>query len=108
MGLRHKTVLAVSPNRQLGRFRHEVLTQAGFEVITVYSEADAQYEIPFGRCGVLLLCHKLTRAARKTLADEFDRMCHEPYIVAVLAYPGDQYPPQTMSASSTLRTLVRS
>ena len=56
MGSRHKTILAVSPDPQLARFRHEVLTRAGFEVISVNSEPAAQYEIHFGRCGVLLLC----------------------------------------------------
>jgi hypothetical protein len=94
MSARYKMVLSVSPDRELVRFRHDTLSREGFDVISVHSEVAARYEIHFGRCGVLLLCHKLSRFAREGLAHEFERMCHDPYIVAFLAHPRDYHPPQ--------------
>jgi hypothetical protein len=95
MSQRHNTILAVSPDRQVARFRHVALIDAGFEVVTIHTESAARYEIYFGRCGVLLLCHKLSRAARESLAGYVLEMCPEPYIVAVLERPNDHFPPQT-------------
>ena len=95
MGERHKTVLAVSPDRQLAQRREAGLTKAGFYVVSVHNEAAALYEIHFGRCGVLLLCHKLDRAVREALARDFHRLCPEPFIVSVLAHERDHYPAQT-------------
>ena len=95
MGERHKTVLAVSPDRQLAGQREAALTKAGFYVVSVHTEAAARYEIHFGRCGVLLLCHKLDRAVREALARDFHRLCPEPFIVSMLAHERDHYPAQT-------------
>ena len=95
MSQRHSTVLSVSPERELARFRHVALSEAGFEVVSVHSEAAARYEIHFGRCGVLLLCHKLGGVARESLADDFEKACPEPIIIAVLGHPSDNFPPQT-------------
>jgi hypothetical protein len=95
MGERHKTVLAVSPDRQLAQWREAALTQAGFYVVSVHTEGAARYEIHFGRCGVLLLCHKLDCAVREALARDFRRLCPEPFIVSVLAHERDHYPAQT-------------
>ena len=94
MNPRH-TILAVSPDRQVARLRHVALSDAGFEVVTVHAESAARYEIYLGRCGVLLLCHKLTRQARESLASYIEEMCPEPFIVAVLERPNDHFPPQT-------------
>ena len=95
MSARHKTILSVSPDLQLSNSRHEALSRGGFEVISVHSEVAAQYEIQFGRCGVLILCHKLSGATRRSLARDFDTRCQEPFIVAILAHPAGPYPPQT-------------
>jgi hypothetical protein len=94
MSTRHKTILSVSPDLELSRTRHDALSRGGFEVISVHSEVAAQYEIQFGRCGVLILCHKLSSAARRSLARDFDTRCQEPFIVAILAHPAGQYPAQ--------------
>ena len=64
-------------------------------VVSVHTEAAARYEIHFGRCGVLLLCHELDRAVREALARDFHRLCPEPFIVSVLAHERDHYPAQT-------------
>jgi hypothetical protein len=95
MSQRHKMILAVSPDHQLASFRHLVLRDAGFEVVSVHTESAARFEIHFGRCGVLLLCHKLSRAARESLAEYFVERCPEPYIVAVLGHSNDHFPPET-------------
>jgi hypothetical protein len=94
MGQRHKSILSVSPDRELSTLRHTCLSQAGFYVVSVFSEPEARYEIHFGQCGVLLLCHKLTPWAREALAADFHRMCRDPFIVAVLAHERDHHPPQ--------------
>ena len=92
MGEQHKSVLSVSPDRELSTLRHTCLSRAGFYVVSVLSEPAARYEIHFGQCGVLLLCHKLTPWARDALARDFHRMCDDPFIVAVLAHERDHHP----------------
>jgi hypothetical protein len=94
MGEGHKSVLSVSPDRELSALRHTCLSQAGFYVVSVLSEPAARYEIYFGQCGVLLLCHKLSPWAREALATDFHRVCHDPFIVAVLAHERDHHPPE--------------
>ena len=43
MGQLHNTILAVFPDRQVARFRQEVLCDAGFEVFSVHTESAARY-----------------------------------------------------------------
>jgi hypothetical protein len=64
-------------------------------VISVFSEAAARYEIQFGQCGVLLLFHRLSKRVREALAQDFHTMCHEPFIISVLAHERDHYAAQT-------------
>jgi DNA-binding NtrC family response regulator len=107
---RHRTVLSVCPDRELARFRHDVLAEAGFQVVSVHTVSSALYEISFGRCGILLLCHRLNKASRETLASYFHEHCPEPYIVSILANEDDHYPPQTHARvvhSNDPATLVR-
>ena len=87
-----KTVLHVSPDPELARSRGRVLQAIGCEVFWVDGESAALFEISMGRCGILLLCHKLSAAARESLADCFHTMCPEPFIVAILAREGDHCP----------------
>jgi hypothetical protein len=91
---RPRTVLHVSPDPDLALSRHQVLTAIGCHVVHVRSEGEALFEISLGRCGILLLCHKLSHPARAALAETFHRRCPDPYIVAVLAHESDRYPPQ--------------
>jgi hypothetical protein len=88
-----------SPDRQVARFRQEVLYDAGFEVVSVHTESAARYEIYLSRCGVLLLCHKLTREAQESLTTYYEERCPEPYIVAILDRPNEQYPPHPAPVS---------
>ena len=109
MTQRHKKVLAVSPDRELASFRHAVMTDAGFDVVSVHSESAACFEIHFGRCGVLLLCHKLAHSARESLACDFEKRCPDPYIIAILENANDRFPKQAHKVlihSPDLSTLV--
>ena len=94
MADRRRSVLHVSPDSTLARSRTEALTAIGFEVSCVQTVIAALFEISLGRCGVLVLCHKLDHAGRCTLAEYFQQNCPEPYIVAILAHEHDHYPPQ--------------
>ena len=94
MADRRRTVLHVSPDATLARSRTEALTVIGFEVSCVQTVGTALFEISLGRCGVLVLCHKLDPTGRCTLAEYFENNCPEPYIVAILAHEHDHYPPQ--------------
>ncbi len=95
MNIDQSTILAVSPDREVARFRHEALTGAGFRIFSVHTESAARYEISFGRCGVLLLCHLLKRESRNDLASYFHKWCPSPCVVSILASHNDEYPPQT-------------
>ena len=94
MAASSSTVLHVSPDAALAKSRSQVLTAVGYEVVWVQSVVTALFEISLGRCGILLLCHKLDHERRCALAEYFHRNCPEPYIVAVLAHKDDLYPPQ--------------
>jgi hypothetical protein len=93
MGDRSKSVLHVSPDTALTESRTKVLTAIGCHVFSVQTVVAALFEISLGRCGILLLCHKLDRTGRCTLSQYFHQNCPEPYIVAVLAHEDDHYPP---------------
>jgi DNA-binding response OmpR family regulator len=94
MGEPWRAVLHVSPDPALAKSRTQVLTAIGYEVFSVQSVMAALFEMSLGRCGILLLCHKLDHTRRCTLAEYFHQKCPHPYIVAVLAHEDDYYPPQ--------------
>jgi hypothetical protein len=91
---RGRTVLHVSPDSALAESRTRALASIGYEVVRAETVLAAWFEISMGRCGILLLCHKLDRAGRCTLAEYFHKNCPDPYIVAILAHEADDYPPQ--------------
>jgi hypothetical protein len=93
MSDRGRTVLHVSPDTTLAKSRTRALTPIGYEVVCVETVVAALFEISMGRCGILLLCHKLDHTGRCTLAEYFHQNCPDPYIVAVLAHEHDHYPP---------------
>jgi DNA-binding response OmpR family regulator len=94
MQARARTILHVSPDRALAGSRQRVLTALGYDVIWVESESAALFEISLGRCGILLLCHLLSEAARASLADYFHTKCPEQYIVAIVAREADRHLPR--------------
>ena len=94
MNGRSNNVLHVSPDVDLAESRTKALTAIGCQVFSVQTVVAALFEISLGRCGILLLCHKLDHRGRCTLAEYFHQNCPEPYIVAVLGHSDDHYPPQ--------------
>jgi DNA-binding NtrC family response regulator len=94
MSDRGRTVLHVSPDAALAQSRSRALASIGYDVISVETVVAALFEISMGRCGILLLCHKLDHTGRCTLAEYFHQNCPDPYIVAVLGHEHDHYPPQ--------------
>jgi hypothetical protein len=92
MSDRARTVLHVSPDIALAQSRTRALTSIGYHVVCVQTVVAALFEISMGRCGILLLCHKLDQTGRCTLAEYFHHNCPEPYIVAILAHEQDHYP----------------
>ena len=92
---RARTVLQVSPDTALAQSRTRALTSIGYHVVCVQTVVAALFEISMGRCGILLLCHKLDQTGRCTLAEYFHHNnCPDPYIVAVVAHEQDHYPRQ--------------
>ena len=91
MGDRARTVLYVCPDQELAGSRHRVLAAIGCNVVWVESEGAALFEISLGRCGTLLLCHKLSPAARASVAD-FQTNCPDPFIVAIVAHEAERHP----------------
>jgi hypothetical protein len=94
MSDRSLSVLHVSPDTALAESRTRALAAIGYEVVCVETVVAALFEISMGRCGILLLCHKLDRNGRCTIAEYFHKNCPDPYIVAVLAHEQDHYAPQ--------------
>jgi hypothetical protein len=89
-----RTVLHVSPDTALADSRTRALASIGYDVVCVETVVAAFFEISMGRCGTLLLCHKLDRNGRCAVAEYFHQNCPNSYIVVVLAHEQDHYPPQ--------------
>ena len=88
------TVLHLSPYPDLAESQTNALSRIGCHVVTVHTVSSAIFEISLGRCGILLLCHKLSHENRGSVAEHFGKNCPDPYIIAVLAHHDDHYPPQ--------------
>ncbi len=93
MEARPRTVLHVCPDRVLAGSRRQVVTAIGYDVVWVQSESAALFEISLGRCGILLLCHRLPAAVRESLTNYFHAKCPDPYIVAVVAHEAEPHLP---------------
>jgi hypothetical protein len=66
---RHSTVLHVSPDRALAESRSRALASIDFHVVCVETVVSALFKISMGRCGVLLLFHKLDDARSRNLSN---------------------------------------
>jgi hypothetical protein len=77
-------ILSISPHPGLLETRHRALQAAGFQVFSVSSETEAMFEIQMGRCGVLVLCHRLHEDVRHCVAREFKKYCFDGVIVGIV------------------------
>jgi hypothetical protein len=87
-----KAVLSVSPNERALIVRHNTLKNAGMKVTSVLTPAEARFEIEMGRCGQLLMCHRLSPDQADDIAELFRRYCPEGRIVFVTDHSDPRVP----------------
>ena len=106
-------VLSVSPSRKQLIERHITLRGAGMNVVSVFSLAEARLEIQMGRCGNLLMCHRLSREQADDIAKLFRKYCPEGRIVFVTdgtshasaAPEADAYVPESRGPQELVQAL---
>jgi hypothetical protein len=77
------TVLSLSPSVDVLASREATLRNGGLKVISVLSPIQARFEIEMGRCGVLLICYRLSSEHAAELSTLFRRNCPEGRIIFV-------------------------
>src|SRR3954465_12545216 len=89
------TVLSLSPDQRALVSREVALRSGGMKVISVMSPIQARFEIEMGRCGVFLICYRLSPIAANELTTLFRRHCPQGQIVFVTEVPDDDgVPPE--------------
>jgi hypothetical protein len=88
-----KTVLSLSPDKKALATREVALRSGGMKVISVMSSVEARFEIEMGRCGIFLICYRLSPVAADELTTLFRRHCPQGKIVFVTELPGDERVP---------------
>jgi hypothetical protein len=105
----HDAILSVSPYQDFLDARRIALEASGFPVISVSNESAARFEIQMGRCGVLVLCHRLHQDVNHSLSQEFRKYCPDGIIVGIVGAEPDALPKQTdicVKYSENAETLV--
>ena len=77
------TVLSFTPSKDALVVRETALQKGGFKVISVMTPIEARFEIEMGRCGTLLICHRLSETDANEIARLFRRYCPEGQIIFV-------------------------
>ena len=85
-------VLSYSGDRNALIQRERALRRNGFEVVSVESENQAQFEIEMGSCGILLICFRTHREKAREMAELFKRNCSGGTIVFVMNQSPDRAP----------------
>jgi hypothetical protein len=93
------TVLSVSPSKDALILRQTILSNAGMKVISVFTLAEARFEIQMGRCGNLLMCYRLSSEQAGDIANLFRRYCPEGRIVFISDGTGQPTAPNEADAS---------
>lgn len=83
-------VLSLSPDQRALASREATLRSGGMKVISVMSPIQARFEIEMGRCGVFLICYRVSALAADELTTLFRRHCPQGQIVFVTELPGDE------------------
>ena len=76
-------VLSLSSNADALTAREDILRRGGLSVTSVMTPMQARFEIEMGRCGVFLICYRISRAAANELASFFRHMCPQGRIVFI-------------------------
>ena len=77
------TVLSLSPNQDALTMREATLRSGGFRVISVLSPIQARFEIEMGRCGVFVICYRVSKEQAEELTRLFRRNCPEGRVIFV-------------------------
>ena len=93
MSTNKNTVLSLSPDQRALASREVTLESGGMKVISVMSPIQARFEIEMGRCGVFLICYRLSPIAADELMTLFRRQCPQGQIIFVTELPGDERVP---------------
>jgi hypothetical protein len=96
IAMQKDTVLSLSPNKAALDSRESALRSRGMKVISVMSPIQARFEIEMGRCGVLLICYRLSGTDANYLAKLFRKSCPDGIVVFVTEPSSDHdLPPGT-------------
>lgn len=82
-------ILSVSPDAGFRHTRKLALETAGFYVISVSVESAARFEIQMGRCGAMVLCHRLNEDVHHSLSKEFRKYCADGIVVGIVEIESD-------------------
>ena len=83
MGPTERTVLSFSSDRDKAGRRAEVLKQNGFDVRSVISPVQAQFEIEMGQCGIFVTCPIVSALITADLVGVFRRYCPDGIVVSI-------------------------
>ena len=84
--MRADTILSLSFDPEKLKLREAALRSCGFEVISVYSHAQARYEIEMGTCGILVTCDVVPDVVNWDVVNLFKSYCPNGLIISVLRY----------------------
>jgi len=105
------SVLSLSPDQGALAAREVTLRSGSMKVISVMSASQARFDIEMGRCGVFLICYRLSPIAADELSALFRRRCPQGQIIFVTELPGDERVPAeanvTVSDSSGSESILQ-
>jgi hypothetical protein len=78
-------ILSVCPSRETLADRESALREGGFEVVSVWTDTQARFEIEMGQCGVLLMCFRLFPEQVQELSRLFRAYCPDGRVIFVMA-----------------------
>ena len=77
------TILSFSSDREKASRRAEILKQNGFEVRSVSSPVQAQFEIEMGQCDIFVTCPVVSKLVTLDLVKIFRRYCPDGIVVFI-------------------------
>jgi DNA-binding NtrC family response regulator len=77
------TVLSLSPNHDALAMREAALRSGGLKVISVLSPIQARFEIEMGRCGVFVICYRVSMEQAEELTKLFRKSCPRGRVIFV-------------------------
>jgi len=87
------TVLSLSPDQRALASREVALRSGGMKVVSVMNPIQARFEIEMGRCGVFLICYRISATDAGELTRLFRSYCPQGQIIFVTELPGDERVP---------------